>query len=248
MCTAGYVDAIIGGEHKCLRAGEFCSPSYESDYERYGFTCVDGHLKDATPTTTTAPTTTAPATTTTTTTSELATAVLSVTSFESSDGFGGQASTTCTPASGTTVVSGLLAWGDGQSTSVGAQASKVVHIYAADGSYTATLTCTDSDGQTVETSQPVPTFAVTTTSTVTTPITVGPGPVGIGSSTGSTPSQRVALGHTVKIAARTQTQGCTRLTAARPPVLTRGLFQRAHQSGALLDNLPHRDDPQRARL
>ena len=25
---------------KCLRAGEFCSPSHESDYERYGFACV----------------------------------------------------------------------------------------------------------------------------------------------------------------------------------------------------------------
>lgn len=44
-CSAGYVDAIIGGDHKCLRAGEFCSHQYESDYEKYGFTCAaDGHL------------------------------------------------------------------------------------------------------------------------------------------------------------------------------------------------------------
>ena len=55
LCSAGYVDAIIGGEHKCLRAGEFCSPSHESDYERYGFTCVDGHLKAGGSTKTTAP-------------------------------------------------------------------------------------------------------------------------------------------------------------------------------------------------
>jgi hypothetical protein len=45
LCSAGYVDAIIGGEHKCLHAGEFCSASSESDYERYGFTCADGHLQ-----------------------------------------------------------------------------------------------------------------------------------------------------------------------------------------------------------
>src|SRR5438270_11959324 len=45
LCSAGYVDGVIGGEHKCLRAGEFCSPPHESEYERYGFTCVDGHLK-----------------------------------------------------------------------------------------------------------------------------------------------------------------------------------------------------------
>ena len=45
LCGAGYVDGVIGGAHKCLRAGEFCSPSHESDYERYGFACVAGHLK-----------------------------------------------------------------------------------------------------------------------------------------------------------------------------------------------------------
>ena len=26
LCSAGYVDAVIGGARKCLRAGEFCSP------------------------------------------------------------------------------------------------------------------------------------------------------------------------------------------------------------------------------
>jgi hypothetical protein len=43
-CSSGYVDAIIGGQEKCLRNGEFCSAQYETDYERYGFSCVGGHL------------------------------------------------------------------------------------------------------------------------------------------------------------------------------------------------------------
>lgn len=67
-CSAGYVDGVIGGAPKCLRAGEFCSAAAETDYERYGFNCVDGRLKNGAPTpaaTTTAPapvaTTTAPA-------------------------------------------------------------------------------------------------------------------------------------------------------------------------------------------
>ena len=45
LCSGGYVDGIVGGEHKCLRAGEFCSARHESDYRRYGFTCVNGHLR-----------------------------------------------------------------------------------------------------------------------------------------------------------------------------------------------------------
>lgn len=56
-CSAGYVDAVIGGAHKCLRTGEFCSPSHELDYERYGFACVGGHLKARAPTATTPSTT-----------------------------------------------------------------------------------------------------------------------------------------------------------------------------------------------
>ena len=82
LCSAGYVSAIIGGQAKCLRAGEFCSPSYEADYEHYGFSCVDGHLKDGAPTTTTAqttttspPTTSAPSTTSSTTTTPGTTSV-----------------------------------------------------------------------------------------------------------------------------------------------------------------------------
>ena len=46
-CSSGYVDAVVGGEHKCLHAGEFCAVRYETDYERYGFRCVSGHLQTA---------------------------------------------------------------------------------------------------------------------------------------------------------------------------------------------------------
>jgi hypothetical protein len=72
-CSSGYVEAIIGGESKCLHAGEFCAADSESDYERYGFSCISGHLqaRSGTPSTTTAPTTTtAPITTASTTTTQ----------------------------------------------------------------------------------------------------------------------------------------------------------------------------------
>jgi hypothetical protein len=49
-CRSGYVDAVIGGEHKCLHAGKFCSAAAESDYERHGFTCVSGRLQQGAPT------------------------------------------------------------------------------------------------------------------------------------------------------------------------------------------------------
>ncbi len=44
LCSSGFVDGIIGGEHKCLHAGEFCAVRYESDYEKYGVTCLSGRL------------------------------------------------------------------------------------------------------------------------------------------------------------------------------------------------------------
>jgi hypothetical protein len=44
-CSSSYVQGLVGGESKCLRAGEFCSPGSEADYERYGFSCVDGRLR-----------------------------------------------------------------------------------------------------------------------------------------------------------------------------------------------------------
>ena len=57
LCGAGYVDAVIGGAPKCLRAGEFCSPGHELDYERHGFACVGGHLRARGPTSGTSQTT-----------------------------------------------------------------------------------------------------------------------------------------------------------------------------------------------
>jgi hypothetical protein len=62
-CSSGYVDGIIGGEQKCLRAGEFCAPSTEADYERYGFSCIGGHLQSGISTPASTSTTTAVATT-----------------------------------------------------------------------------------------------------------------------------------------------------------------------------------------
>lgn len=62
VCASGYVSAVIGGESKCLRAGEFCSASAETDYEKYGFTCIAGRLQSGTSTTTAAVSTTVPTT------------------------------------------------------------------------------------------------------------------------------------------------------------------------------------------
>jgi hypothetical protein len=39
-CSAGYVHAVIGGSEKCLRAGEFCTHRYDSQYRHYGFRCI----------------------------------------------------------------------------------------------------------------------------------------------------------------------------------------------------------------
>jgi len=49
-CSAGYVHAIIGGQEKCLKAGEFCSAQYQSGYGKYGFSCVSGRLEVSTST------------------------------------------------------------------------------------------------------------------------------------------------------------------------------------------------------
>lgn len=48
-CSSGSVPAVIGGEPKCLRAGEFCSPSHAAEYPRYGFSCVGGRLEQGAP-------------------------------------------------------------------------------------------------------------------------------------------------------------------------------------------------------
>ena len=39
-CSAGYVHAVIGGEQKCLRRGEYCAHRYNSQYHHYGFSCT----------------------------------------------------------------------------------------------------------------------------------------------------------------------------------------------------------------
>jgi hypothetical protein len=40
-CSSGYTHAIIGGEQKCLHAGEYCSHYEASQYRRYHFVCED---------------------------------------------------------------------------------------------------------------------------------------------------------------------------------------------------------------
>ena len=37
--------ANIGGATKCLQRGQFCSPSLAKQYPRYGFHCVNRHLR-----------------------------------------------------------------------------------------------------------------------------------------------------------------------------------------------------------
>ncbi|HEX8741814.1 MAG TPA: hypothetical protein VF712_01655 [Thermoleophilaceae bacterium] len=44
-CSSGWKHAVIGGAHKCLRAGQFCSKSKDSRYHKYGFHCHNGRLK-----------------------------------------------------------------------------------------------------------------------------------------------------------------------------------------------------------
>jgi hypothetical protein len=39
-CRHGYVHAVIGGEQKCLHAGEYCAIRYARQYRRYGFHCL----------------------------------------------------------------------------------------------------------------------------------------------------------------------------------------------------------------
>lgn len=74
LCSSGFVDAVIGGQPKCLHAGEFCSAQYESDYERYGFACVSGRLQSGSSSSPPPPTTSAAAPTSTTTNAATTTA------------------------------------------------------------------------------------------------------------------------------------------------------------------------------
>lgn len=38
-CSSGWKHAVIGGQHKCLRRGQFCARRHDSQYHRYGFHC-----------------------------------------------------------------------------------------------------------------------------------------------------------------------------------------------------------------
>lgn len=46
-CSSGYRHAVIGGAHKCLRAGQFCATRYDRSYHRYSFHCHTGRLRAA---------------------------------------------------------------------------------------------------------------------------------------------------------------------------------------------------------
>jgi hypothetical protein len=39
-CSSGYKHAVIGGMHKCLRAGQFCTRGYDKQYRKYGYRCI----------------------------------------------------------------------------------------------------------------------------------------------------------------------------------------------------------------
>lgn len=39
-CGGGYTTATIGGQTKCLRAGQYCAHRYDGQYRRYGYRCV----------------------------------------------------------------------------------------------------------------------------------------------------------------------------------------------------------------
>jgi hypothetical protein len=39
-CHSGYTLGVIGGQQKCLHAGEYCSHAEASQYRRYHYVCV----------------------------------------------------------------------------------------------------------------------------------------------------------------------------------------------------------------
>jgi hypothetical protein len=42
-CSGGYTHAVIGGQEKCLRRGQYCARSRDREYHRYGYHC---HKRD----------------------------------------------------------------------------------------------------------------------------------------------------------------------------------------------------------
>jgi hypothetical protein len=47
-CARGTKPAVIGGNFKCLRAGQQCSARYQAAYRRYGFHCASSRLRKGT--------------------------------------------------------------------------------------------------------------------------------------------------------------------------------------------------------
>jgi hypothetical protein len=43
-CSGGYTHAVIGGQHKCLRRGQYCVRGRDREYHKYGFHC---HKRDS---------------------------------------------------------------------------------------------------------------------------------------------------------------------------------------------------------
>jgi hypothetical protein len=39
-CSSGYKHAVVGGQEKCLRRGQYCAKRYKKRYKHYGFRCV----------------------------------------------------------------------------------------------------------------------------------------------------------------------------------------------------------------
>ncbi|WP_028060546.1 hypothetical protein [Candidatus Solirubrobacter pratensis] len=39
-CSVGFQHAVIGGQEKCLRRGQFCARSADRQYRRYGYHCI----------------------------------------------------------------------------------------------------------------------------------------------------------------------------------------------------------------
>jgi len=45
-CSSGWKHAVIGGAHKCLRAGQYCAKGKDGTYHKYGYHChSNGRLK-----------------------------------------------------------------------------------------------------------------------------------------------------------------------------------------------------------
>jgi hypothetical protein len=44
-CSSRFVHGVVGGQEKCLHAGEFCAARYKRQYPRYGFRCIAGRLR-----------------------------------------------------------------------------------------------------------------------------------------------------------------------------------------------------------